>query len=226
MKKIIGIVLALCMLFTMASAATIDAATATPDTTEYTVAITYEGLDSTAQATMLAYEVDDNATLEDFPAFVDTETTPIVGIDQSVADGSFSFKVADGYVGTIAVMIGGTDVAEPKAMLVKFETTSGGDDEETVEISFIWGDVDGDGTVSAADGIAIVNSTNGGTKTYGDYTIGVAVYEDVIYGDIDGDGTVSAADGIAVINSTNGGTKVYGDYTIGLPATFNVPKTQ
>ena len=165
MKKLIGIILALCMLTTMASAAVTGNATAS-DLEKMTVTVTYAGLAADAQATLLAYKVADSATASSIPAF-DNNPLSIVGIDQEAVDGSFEFKVAKTFRGKIAVKVGGTD-ALPATFLVEFKETSDG-------VTFIWGDVNGDGTVDVTDGTAIINSTSGGQKIFGNYEIGVEV---------------------------------------------------
>lgn len=150
MKKLIGIVLALCMLCTVASAATVNNAAATADDTDMTVSITYDAL-ADAQATMLAYKVADGSTVENFPAFADTTTTPIVGIDQAVSDGTFDFKVAEDFEGTIAILIGGDGIDNPAKLIVTFEAAS-----EGVQITLNYGDVNGDGKADEADASLIV----------------------------------------------------------------------
>ena len=190
MKKIIGIVLTLCMLCTMASAATITNAVATPDTDEMTVSITYDAL-ANAQATMLAYVVADGSTVEEFPAFVDTTTTPIVGIDQATSDGTFDFKVADDFEGTIAVMIGGTGIDEPAEMIVTFAQTS-----EGVEITLNYGDVNGDGSADEADASLILQRGVGLIQVFMDQQKREIPKE---AGDVNGDGETDEADASLIL---------------------------
>ncbi len=99
-----------------------------------------------------------------------------------------------------------------------FEATS--KQPETPGVTFIWGDINGDGTVDSTDGTAVINSTLGGDSVYGSYTIGLVFASNLIWGDINGDGTVDSTDGTAIINSTLGGDSVYGSYTIGVSATI------
>ena len=91
------------------------------------------------------------------------------------------------------------------------EVTDGG---TTVKI--IWGDIDLSGTVNVNDAGKIMNSLIGGTKQYGDYTIGEVFAKDYIWGDIDLSGTVNVNDAGKIMNSLIGGTKQYGDFTIGV----------
>jgi hypothetical protein len=149
MKKLIGIILAVCMLGTMASAATVTGEATASDLSAMTVSVTYAGIADGAQATLLAYKVADTATADAIPAYVDEETTPIVGIDQEVEDGAFTFKVADTFRGKIAVKVGGTDVDAPAAFLVEFVDAP--EEPEGVEITLLYGDVNGDGEITNTD---------------------------------------------------------------------------
>ena len=156
MKKLLSIVLAFCMLFTMVSAANTitQDGDAVLNTSERTVTVKFVGIPETEQATLLAYEVtaemiakakaDAEAADEDpetaVPAYVDEETTPIKGIDQATVStitttveevrvSSFTFKVAADYVGKMVVKVGGTD-ADPIAMIVEFVAAGGGEDPD------------------------------------------------------------------------------------------------
>ena len=157
MKKLIGIILALCMLSTMASAATPTISDENVDQKAMTVSFKYAGIAEGAQATMLAYEVTDAMIKEKaIPDFVDNTTTPIKGIDQEGVDADgFSFKVAEGYTGKIVVKIGGTDM-DPVAFLVEFK-------KATQRVTFIWGDVNSDGYVNDLDGNNILSFYYGGS---------------------------------------------------------------
>lgn len=159
MKKIVGLILALCMLCTVASAATVTGSATASDLTDMTVTVTYAGLASDAQATLFAYKVADTATATAIPAYVDETTTPIVGIDQEAADGTFTFKVASTFRGKIAVKVGGTDVETPVAFLVEFKDSS---------IAVLYGDVNGDGKVNATDVGLVLEKANDPDKVFVD----------------------------------------------------------
>jgi hypothetical protein len=194
MKKLIGIILAVCMLGTMASAATVTGDATASDLTAMTVTVNYAGIADGAQATLLAYKVADTATADAIPAYVDEETTPIVGIDQEVEDGQFTFKVADDFRGKIAVKVGGTDVDAPVAFLVEFADAP--EVPEGVEITVLYGDVNGDGEIGSTDASLIlqlaVNLIEGFTDQEGrEIPMTVA--------DVNGDGEVGSTDASLIL---------------------------
>ena len=194
MKKLIGIILAVCMLGTIASAAAVTGNATASDLTEMTVSVTYAGIADGAQATLLAYKVADTATADAVPAYVDEETTPIVGIDQEIVDGAFSFKVAADFRGKIAVKVGGTDVETPAAFLVEFADAP--EEPEGVEITLLYGDVNGDGAADEADASLILQ------KGVGLITKFVDQEEREIpgtVGDVNGDGAADEADASLIL---------------------------
>ena len=215
MKILIGIILALCMLSTMAFAATPTISDENVDQKAMTVSFKYAGIAEGAQATMLAYEVTDAMITEatPIPAYVNEATTPIKGIDQEGVDADgFSFKVAEGYTGKIVVKIGGTDM-EPAAFLVEFKAA-------TQTVTVLWGDVNGDGSIDVGDASDIIKAITGGQKTYGNYTIGVKFAGNMLWGDVNADGSIDVGDASDVIKAITGGQKTYSDYTIGVNATL------
>ena len=152
MKKIIGIILAVCMLSTMAFAASPISGTATAsDLDTMTVTIEYTGVAPDAQATMFAYKVADTAEVGAIPAFSGLYTD-IVGIDQEVTDGEFVFSVDAAFRGKIAVMVGGEAISEPMTWLVEFAEK----EDEGLEITLKYGDVNGDDAVDGKDASLIL----------------------------------------------------------------------
>ena len=89
---------------------------------------------------------------------------------------------------------------------------------ETITVK--WGDVNDDDSVNVNDSGAVLNALIGGTKTYGDYTIGQVFASNIKWGDVNNDGSVNVNDSGAVLNALIGGTKTYGDYTIDKNATI------
>ena len=215
MKKIVGIIVAFTMLFTMASALEFGQGTGYDETTGRVVAV-YTGY-SYNQATMLAYDVTnvEGATVD--TAFVDTTTTPIVGIDQKTADGSFSFPIADDFSGKIVLMIGGTDETPIKMLL----SINEGNVEKIV---FVCGDVNGDGVANGVDASYIMGSTTGGGVSYGDYDIGAEIADSVKCGDVNDDSVANGVDASYIMGSTTGGGTSYGTYEINETVTLTVTK--
>ena len=165
MKKLIGIMLVICMLFTVAAAANTITQNGDPvlNDADRTVTVKFAGIPGTEQATLFAYEVTDAMITEatPIPAFVSNEATPIKGIDQATVSAitttegetsvtSFTFKVAADYVGKMVVKVGGTD-ATPISMLVEFEAAGSGEGEKPETTILIVGDVNMDGTLNATD---------------------------------------------------------------------------
>ena len=207
MKKLIGIILAVCMLGTIAFATDAAVSPITGTATEvepnadagitgYSIAVRYEGLASTAQATMLAYDVTSVANATEKTPF-DAKTTPIVGIDQTPANGVFEIALGDTFMNDVAagasrkivVKVGGTDVNVPMSWLVTFTKAAvtpgpgeggeeGGDDEMVEVILAVCGDVNGNGVADANDASLILTATVGGSKTVGGkYAIGADITE-------------------------------------------------
>lgn len=72
-----------------------------------TISVEYSGYTQNAQATMLAYDVSNlSVPLPETP-LEDITRTPIIGISQKSADGSFSFTVPTNFSGRIVLLIGG-----------------------------------------------------------------------------------------------------------------------
>ncbi|MBE7011265.1 MAG: hypothetical protein E7415_01165 [Ruminococcaceae bacterium] len=192
MKKLIGIILAVCMLGTLASAAAITDAAATA--TGSTVYVTYTALADNAQATMLAYKVADDASIEvaDSIKYVDEDTTPIVGIDQNASDGTFTFKVADDFEGKIVIKVGGTDVDTPDVVVLADFVKA----EEGTVITLSYGDVNGDGEVTGMDASLIIQYS---AKLLTNFTDSKEREIPTAVADVNGDGEVTGMDASLVI---------------------------
>ena len=180
-----------------------------------TVVALYTGYTEYAQATMLAYDVSGIEGATAMTEFVDNTTTPIMGIDQKTADGTFEFPVDENYSGKMVLMVGGTD-EEPIRMLLDIN----GGQVET--ITFICGDVNGDGVADDKDASLIMISTTGGSKAGGGkYEIGGTIASGIICGDVNGDGVADDKDASLIMISTTGGSKAGGGkYEIGESATI------
>ncbi len=226
MKRFVGIIAALTLLCSVASAASVtwtevEGETIYPTYSEETnqvVAIYTPFTDG--QATLLAYKVAADATVDAIPAYQDETNTPIVGIDQGTPSGEFAFTlpstVADG--DKIAVMIGGTGL-DPISALVTIGTDEEGNPVvETIEV--MWGDINGDGSLKAGDATALSNAALGGSKESGSckYLMGESlvsgtldgVETSIMWGDINGDGSLKAGDATALSNAALGGSKESG----------------
>ncbi len=99
MKKIVSLLIAVMMISTVAFGAVIDSAT----TGYNTITVNYSGLNS-QQATVLVYQVDDEAGTPEF----DEENHNIVGVNQDAATGKFEIRLGNpDYTGALIVAVGG-----------------------------------------------------------------------------------------------------------------------
>ncbi len=224
MKKFVGIIAALAMLCSVASAAELTLGSSQYDEANQKIVAIYTGYTAGTQATMLAYDVTDIDGASIDTEFVDTTTTPIMGIDQYDASGNFEFPIPEDFEGKIAIRIGGADVETPIKALVEVKKSTGGEEggegegETTVIFSYVWGDVTGDGEITAADVTAIYTTFAGGTGiSSGGYVVGEKLYgSDYVWGDVTGDGEITAADVTAVYTTFAGGTGISsGGYVVG-----------
>ncbi len=219
MKRFVGIIAALTMLCSVASAAAVtwdEANSSYSDETSTVVAI-YTGLDESAQATLLAYKVDDDVTVKSIPEF-SGEENDIVGIDQKAADGRFEFAIPKDFTGKkIAFMIGGTDVETPAKGLVEVGVAEPepGDKEIKVEVTILWGNINGDDSVDERDAVAIISARTGEKDTYGEFTVNTPFIEDFYWGNINGDDSVDERDAVAIISARTGEKDTYGKFTVG-----------
>ena len=126
------------------------------------------------------------------------------------------------------VKVGGTNITSADAILAGTFTIA---DASTGEkITFVFGDVTGDGQAEAADAIAILNRQIGGPADMGGlYAIGTTLNladgTTYVFGDVTGDGDAEAADAIAILNKQIGGpADMGGKFAIGANAEFTLAK--
>ena len=126
------------------------------------------------------------------------------------------------------VKVGGTNITSADAILAGTFTIA---DASTGEkITFVFGDVTGDGQAEAADAKAILNKQIGAPANVGGlYPIGTTLTlaggNTYVFGDVTGDGQAEAADAKAILNKQIGApANVGGQFAIGASAEFTLAK--
>ena len=232
MKKIISLIMALSLLSTFVFAADFGGGTGY-DKDNNKITVTYTGY-ANEEMTVLVYDVTDIEGATKETLFDSLSQTPVVGIDQSVATGSFDIPLASGFTGKVVIVLGG-ETANPVRMLLVIENS---EITEIVIPDAITEDFDAQGTkrvlgvgesITIANGAKLMNAiidARQGTFKIGDTTVtGVAKFNakgqiDTVLGEIVKLVSAAAEDG-----TTNNGfikkdkiNKEMGSYTVTLTA--------
>jgi hypothetical protein len=131
-------------------------------------------------------------------------------------------------VGTYAVKIGYTDangdfaIANGSIVVTEKQVQ----EPETVKVTFVLGDVDGDNLADGTDANYILAKVTGGTAKVGTYVIGSGIdATGIICGDVDRDNLADGTDANYILAKVTGGTAQVGTstYKIGESVTIEVP---
>ncbi len=177
LKKFVAAFAAAAMVMSIGVSAFADVIT--PDVNETKDQLILNVTSEEEQITMMAYLVPATTTADAIPEYSNQE---IIALNQDAGATGFASipidaaKLTDEY--SIAVKIGGSNGGVATYLITY--------NEETGELEFTYGDVDGNGTINASDASWVL------TKFANSTTIFPCEYDAA--GDVDGNGTINASD--------------------------------
>lgn len=127
--------------------------------------------------------------------------------------------------GDYIVRIGGETIdTTDKLIEIPLKVTSG---STGTDFTFLWGDVNADGSADSADASSILGTFVGNPAKVGSstYAIGETVIDGVIWGDVNADGSADSADASSILGTFVGNPAKVGSsiYSIGESVTITIP---